>query len=396
MYTTMNKKTTTIIVILVTLLVGVIGIYAISNNDGGENQLGTKEDYQTPSSKEDYQTPSSTEDYQTPSSTFRNDNLDTYLASISSPYKIFSENGSLTAVDSTGSKIQLGDIGISLDVENRPFFDKAGDRVFYFDSDNLMVYDISNKSIEKIPINISDSQRIGGVHLEYITLIKNSVYAAQADFETYNINTGSKVEGTSASSKSSEFTQRLEVMHKGKKYYIYTTSKTQRSFKIVKDGIPTTRTVNASSGVLEFYLFEESEAPTQAVSGSDSYVFGGGESSPSLGDDYEPLLYLNTSQPDKIESTEFERAFRIRNLYSTPEGDLALEVDSGLAIINLEDSSIIFNDEPVSIAEALSTAVLVAPPIGNNYLYYIEPYCENHVPFSTAVTLSGGYLFCVE
>jgi hypothetical protein len=355
---------------------------------------------------------------------FRQNHPDNILGNLSKPSKMyFDSSHNIFALSTEGKRValELSDKIFENTEYDRYkdgsiFFDKANDRIYFIENNRVKYYDINDQKIitTNVPVRpkqereghlvMPNKEDIAGAYGDYVVLESRGDYGKDSQFHSFNVNTGKK-SSDRAWTTQNEYKQSYQLFLDEKGYKLILDSKTNKSFPVMKTGGLYRRTVESSEESLGIYLKENDYSYEEWIEDQPKTIeemlrttdFKELQEQEENHENATLLLEVKTNLPEHVNSSRYQRTFKIRNLFKVDENRLALEIDNSIALIDFESFEANLIEDPGEIENFLKDSILLAPPTANNFDFGHEAYCEQFSMFNEeSITENDIYISCLE
>jgi|GEM_PF-6713166 hypothetical protein len=335
-----------------------------------------------------------------------NDKAQTILGQLPRPLRILYKDGIFIGVKASGETVSIPVSGVTIDKYTEVLFDVYGDRVFYVNQGKLYYYDVKKKQVVPVINNgktfiVPPNQKLSGVFNNDLSLETMGGYAGTNDVSVYDLNTGNKISTSTVAGYDVTRAYAFSVDNKPYQLVINSKGKPASGPALGKPGY--TRIVQTQDSMMSFYLNDASSpnyvlprendgkglGDNAVINTWEDIVFTGGQS--VYFSDQTPIFTLTSS---KTGSTYYdEDKFSVRNFYKINSGQVGLEVNDGLVLIDLNTRKANFITDQALIDNALKNAILIS---NDENEYHNQGRCGNDMGVFDRVTKEGyAFRYCL-
>lgn len=302
-----------------------------------------------------------------------NDKAQTILGQLPRPLRILYKDGTFIGVKENGETVSIPVSGVTTDKDTEVLFDVYGDRVFYINQGKLYYYDVKKKQIVPVINNgknfiIPAGQKLSGVFNNDLSIETTGGYAGTNQISVYDLNTGNKIATSTVVGYDVTRAYVFSIDNKPYQLVINSKGKPASGPALGKPGY--TRIVQTQDSTMNFYLNDPSSpnyvlprendgkglGDNAIINTWEDIVFTGGQS--VYFSDQTPIFTLTSSKTGGAYYDEDK--FSVRNFYEINSGQVGLEVNDGLVLIDLNTRKVNFITDQTLIDNALKNAILIS------------------------------------
>jgi len=303
--------------------------------------------------------------------------MDTALGKLPRPLRILYKDGKFYGFDLDNKSVELPivtetNIDLRGDIENytkEVFFDVYRDRIYFISEGKIHLHDLANNGTRtlsdeingniKINQTICNNQycdhqlEISGAHNDYLVM-KASGYGENTIFNT---KTGKRIGHSIVIGFDDSRGYKFWINEKGYRL-IADSIGPPESFPISKDGRPGIRTIGTQNNEMKFYL-DEIDEDYKPFMGKGPFLDG-----TELADAFfftsQLHDFFDNEKPIFTLKTTLQSKFSLRNLYQINSDTIAIEINNGLLIFDINVKTAKFIEEESKIEELLALAILLS------------------------------------